>query len=117
MDSIKDAGGFLALLVVNVTAWMSGASALFGILPIPHSPHDWGLMVGSAVLWIWGRWRTRRKLRTRAAARRSDRAYPVHFDTDEDKKTAVVDEQARPARRVAPRKVKKPMKVVKLVRP
>lgn len=117
MDSLKDAGGFFALLVVHVAGWMTGASALFGILPIPHSPHDWGLMVGSAILWVWGRYRNRRKLRTRAAARRATPGHSLQGGSEQDKIPPVVTAQPRPARRVAPRKAKKPMKVVKLVRP
>lgn len=71
MDSIKDLAGLCALLTINIAGWAAGLSALLGVLPIPHTAHDWGLTLGSAVLFILGRIRDHKRVRRRLRAVRS----------------------------------------------
>lgn len=76
MDSLKDLGGLFAVMVINIAGWAAGLTALLGVLPIPHTAHDWGLTIGSAVLFILGRIRDRRTVRRRLGALRSA-VHPV----------------------------------------
>jgi hypothetical protein len=68
MDSIKDLGALCAVLMINVSGWASGVTALFGVLPIPHTWHDWGLTLGSAIIYLIGRIRDRKRVRRRLRA-------------------------------------------------
>lgn len=65
---MKDIFSIFTFLVINVAGWAAGITALLGVLPIPHSAHDWGLTLGSAVLFVLGRLRDGHNLRKRLRA-------------------------------------------------
>lgn len=74
MDFVKDLQAVGALLAVQLVGWLAGLLALVGpvlaVLPIPHNPHEWGVALASAALYL----KVRHRERKRRAARR--RAVP-----------------------------------------
>jgi hypothetical protein len=107
MGIVKDLSALAALLLVNTVGFLSGLQALFGVLPIPHNWHDWGLTIGTALLYVWRRVRDNKRVKRHLV---------------QVKKMVVPDEQApppaRPARRAAkPVAEKHSTKMRKLAKP
>lgn len=74
MDFIKDVqalGLLLTLQFAGFVAWLVAAlPPILAILPIPHSPHEWGLTLASGGLYLLGRHRDHKQKAARVRARK-----------------------------------------------
>lgn len=78
MDFVADLRSIGGLLAVQLVGFLAGLMALVGpvlaVLPIPHNPHEWGVALASAALYLKVRHRERKR---RAARRIKPAAAPV----------------------------------------
>jgi hypothetical protein len=108
MGFVTDLRAIGALLVVQLVGFLAGLMALLGpvlaVLPIPKNPHEWGVALASAALYL----KVRHRERKRRAARR--KAAPVAAPPDVWPGPAAAKRRARPAAEKTA-KVKKPKPV------
>lgn len=102
MDFVKDLQAVGGLLVVQLVGFVAGLMALLSpvlaVLPIPHNPHEWGVALASAALYL----KVRHRERKRRAARRVKPAPPPPPDVWPG--PAAAKRRARPAAEKAPKK-------------
>lgn len=71
VSDIRAIGMLLAVQLVGFVVWLSALlGPVFAALPIPHNPHEWGVALASAVVYLKVRHRERKRRVARRVAKK-----------------------------------------------